>query len=43
MKEVIDWVWNGPWWTPFVAALYLSVLISIAFAPIIGAIKAGRK
>jgi uncharacterized membrane protein len=43
MKIVIDWIWNGPWWTPLVGALYVSLLVSIAFGPVLGAIKASRK
>ena len=36
MKVVIDWVWNGPWWTPLVGAVYLAVFFSIALSPILG-------
>ena len=43
MKVVVDWVWNGPWWTPIIGALYLSVLVSIAFGPFIGAMRASKK
>lgn len=43
MKLVVDWIWNGPWWAPLIGAIYLSILIGIAFAPIIGAMKAGRR
>ncbi|MDR3688106.1 MAG: hypothetical protein P4L46_01920 [Fimbriimonas sp.] len=43
MKHVVDWVWNGEWWTPIIGAFYLSILVSIAFGPIIGAIKASKK
>ncbi len=34
MKEVLDWIWFGPWWTPIVGALYFSAIISILFGPI---------
>lgn len=43
MKEVVDWVWNGPWWTPLIGALYLAVLLGIALSPILGAVRAGCK
>ena len=43
MKPVVDWIWNGPWWAPFVGALYISILVGIAFGPFIGAMRAGKK
>ena len=39
MKLVVDWVWNGPWWTPLVGALYLAVVLSIALSPLLGMCK----
>ena len=39
MKEVITWVWSGPWWAPLIGAIYLSVLLGIAFAPFLGVWK----
>lgn len=44
MKHVIDWIWYGPWWAPFIGAFYLAVLLSIAFGPILSVWKAqGRR
>ena len=43
MKDIVFWMWDGPWWAPFVGALYFAVFISIALGPLIGAIKAGKK
>lgn len=43
MKPVMDWIWNGPWWAPFVGAIYISILVGIAFAPVIGAMRANKK
>ena len=43
MKDVFDWIWNGPWWTPLVGALYASVILGIALGPLWGAIKAAKK
>ncbi len=37
------WVWNGPWWTPFIGALYLAIIVSIVFGPLIGASRGGRR
>ncbi|MDO8683222.1 MAG: hypothetical protein Q7N50_07050 [Armatimonadota bacterium] len=34
MKLVIEWVWNGPWWTPLVGAIYASVIIAIVTGPL---------
>ncbi len=31
MKDVIYWLWYGPWWAPLVGAIYLGILLSIAF------------
>jgi hypothetical protein len=41
MKAVIDWIWLGPWWAPLIGAIYFSVLIGIALAPILGIWKSG--
>ena len=43
MQPVIDWIWNGPWWAPFVGAFYIAILIAIALSPLIGAISARKK
>lgn len=43
MKALVDWIWNGPWWAALVGALYLSVLLSIALAPILGIWKSRRR
>ncbi|MHB9025902.1 MAG: hypothetical protein ACYC7E_17315 [Armatimonadota bacterium] len=42
MQTVINWIWTGPWWTPLVGALYLSVLLGIALSPILGIWKARK-
>ncbi|HEY3415917.1 MAG TPA: hypothetical protein VGM23_03440 [Armatimonadota bacterium] len=42
MQSVINWIWFGPWWAPLIGALYLAVLLSIAFAPILSIWKARR-
>jgi len=31
MKDVLYWIWYGSWWTPFIGAIYFSVLLSILF------------
>lgn len=36
MKLVIDWIWNGPWWTPLIGAIYAGILLSIMLGPVAG-------
>lgn len=43
MRPVVEWIWDGPWWAPFVGALYFAILVAIAFGPVIGAISSGKK
>jgi hypothetical protein len=43
MKIVIEWIWNGPWWTLLVGAFYAAIILAITFGPILSIMKTGRR
>ncbi len=43
MKIVFEWIWNGPWWTPLVGAIYAAVVLTIALAPVLSMMRQPRR